>query len=176
MEDNISIKLQINKNGEGYNTLECFVEINGKSIDIHTDFTEFLLSSKDNRCHYTKTNYPRHKKLEYSSFLPFTCSCGISGCAGIFDGIYTKYRKHSIEWRIPKESGYNRVLDKTFYSFSKLSYQKEIDNLWIFLDDNKDILVYDEDNDGYWNDTTDEWVEEINYIKLSDRYSWLYKE
>lgn len=48
----------------------------------------------------------------------FTCSCGIAGCAGIWEGIKVKFRKHTVEWRIPRNAGYD-FLDKTFYSFSR---------------------------------------------------------
>lgn len=175
-EDNIEIKLQVDKNENGYNTLECYVLINNKPVNIFCDFTEFLLSSKDNRNYYDKKYYPTHKELDYSSFEPFTCSCGISGCAGIFDGIYTRYRKYSVEWRIPKDCGYEGILDKTFYSFDRRQYQDQIDYLWKFLDDNKDVLVYDSNNDGYWDEDLDEWVEQITLVKLCEQYKWLYKE
>lgn len=54
----------------------------------------------------------------------FTCSCGVAGCAGWFDGINVKNRKHTVEWRIMdskkqrKQTNVNR-----FYSFSKQNYE-----------------------------------------------------
>lgn len=176
-EDSIKIKLQIDKDEDtGHPSLVCYVNINGVEIDSYCEFTEFMFSSADNRDYYTKRNYPTNKQLSYSSFEPFTCSCGISGCAGIYDGIYTRYRKHSIEWRIPEDCGYDRLLDKTFYSFSRKQYQAQVDYLWKFIDDHKDELVYDLNNDGYWDEDSDEWVDQINLIKLDEQYKWLYKE
>jgi len=174
-EDNIGIRLQIDKDEDtGYLFLVCHVSINGTEVNQFCEFTEFLLTSEDNRCYHTKRWYPTHKQLDYSSFQPFTCSCGISGCVGIYDGIYSKHRKHSVEWRIPRNCGYDKILDKTFYSFSKRSYQSQVDNLWKFIEDNKDVLLYDEEYDGYYDDN-EEWIEEVNYIKLGDKYKWLHE-
>lgn len=41
-----------------------------------------------------------------SDFEPFTCSCGIAACAGIYNGIRTKYRKNTVEWRSNPNDGY----------------------------------------------------------------------
>jgi Zn-finger domain-containing protein len=51
----------------------------------------------------------------------FTCSCGVAGCAGIFEMVEVKVRKHTIEWRLPVDSGYG-FLPKRFYSFSRKEY------------------------------------------------------
>ena len=173
-EDKIKTSLQIDKNEEGRNVLECYVLLNDKPIEKYCEFSEFIFNSKDNRDYWTKCKYPSHKQLDYSNFEPFTCSCGVSGCAGIHDGIYTKYRKRSIEWRIPRDMGYESILDKTFYSFSREQYQSEVDNLLVFLEDNSDVLLYDDQDTGYWDDDKEEWFEEVNYIKLGEKYKWVF--
>lgn len=59
----------------------------------------------------------------WSVFQPFTCSCGESGCAGIWDGIYVKERGYSVEWRAKREDGYG-FLPKTFFNFEKSQYKQ----------------------------------------------------
>lgn len=73
-----------------------------------------------------------------------TCGCGSAGCAGIWDAIKVKVRKHTVEWRVPKNQGYGDL--KSFYSFNKKDYIEAIDT---FVNDVKDIvkddpLVYDQ--------------------------------
>ena len=69
--------------------------------------------------------YPQRER---SMFEPFTCSCGVSGCAGIWDGIHMKVRKYSVEWRVGKDMGYS-FLPKMFFSFSKRQYFNAIAEL-----------------------------------------------
>lgn len=64
----------------------------------------------------------------HSMFYPFTCSCGVAGCAGIWDGVHLKVRGHSVEWRVKKGMGYH-FLPKRFYSFSKEQYFEAINEL-----------------------------------------------
>lgn len=63
-----------------------------------------------------------------SDFYPFSCSCGEPGCAGIWNGIRIKPRKHTIEWRASLQDGY-KFLDKHFFSFDRQQYQKELVSL-----------------------------------------------
>lgn len=82
-------------------------------------------------------NYLNHKPkdwpdYEYSAFEPFTCSCGVGGCAGIWDGIYVKVRKHSVEWRCSKRDGYG-FMPKTFFSFDRKQYEKAFLRFWGWL-------------------------------------------
>ena len=65
---------------------------------------------------------------EWSIFEPFTCSCGVGGCAGIWDGIYVKERGHSVEWRANPKDGYGFIL-KSFFSFEKAQYKWAFNNL-----------------------------------------------
>ena len=61
---------------------------------------------------------------QWSAFEPFSCTCGASGCAGIWDGVYVKARKHSVEWRLRKNTGYEDFMPKRFFSFSREQYVK----------------------------------------------------
>jgi len=116
------------------------VKINSKVINWFADYTAFLNSSHDNRTWWQKEeNLQRDKG---SDFYPFNCSCGEPGCAGIWDGIYSKHRARTVEWRIPKDSGYE-FLDKPFYRFSRGLYDAELKVLWDFLLENKDEKLVD---------------------------------
>lgn len=122
--------------------IECTVEINGKQIKHYTDLYAFLRefvnksvvsnyadwygeSYKDTGTDYVAITKAWRYKL--TDFYPFTCSCGVAGCASIWDGIHVKWRKHSVEWRIKdKRDGYKEILDKMFYSFDRKQYEQEI--------------------------------------------------
>lgn len=69
---------------------------------------------------------------KHSLFYPFTCSCGIAGCAGIFDGVHLKVRGRSVEWRVKKGMGYD-FLPKRFYSFNKDEYFNVLGELEIVM-------------------------------------------
>lgn len=69
--------------------------------------------------------------LKISTFEPFTCGCGVSGCAGIWTGIMTKHRKHTVEWRCDVKEGYHFL--KPFYSFNRIQYHDAIYELYLQL-------------------------------------------
>lgn len=50
-----------------------------------------------------------------------TCTCGVPGCAGIFEGTKIKHRKYSVEWR-DIDSG----LPQKFYSFDVENYRATV--------------------------------------------------
>lgn len=122
--------------------INCKVEINGKEIKHYTDlwafFREFVEKANISNCAeyfgntYKKVGHelvPITKSWHYNltTFYPFTCSCGIAGCSSIWDGIHVKWRKSSIEWRIKdKRDGYEKILDKMFYSFDRKQYEQEV--------------------------------------------------
>lgn len=91
----------------------------------HVDIYSLALYSMD---HKSKT----YGNAWWSNFKPFSCSCGVAGCAGISDGIYVKERKHSIEWRAKKEDGYD-FLGKSFFSFDKSQYIKAFNDFFWWL-------------------------------------------
>lgn len=63
--------------------------------------------------------------------MPFSCSCGAAGCAGIWDGILTKHRLTTVEWRAREEDGYKFL--NSFYSFEKDNYYSEVVKAWLQL-------------------------------------------
>jgi hypothetical protein len=95
-------------------TLSNRVEINGKMILHNVDLLSFSKEVGNQ-----KTNM-------FSMFEPFTCICGVAECSGIWDGIYTKYTKKTIEWIIPSDSGYSEILEKDRYVFSIWKYGSTI--------------------------------------------------
>lgn len=135
--DTIEINLSIVED-EDYRGVDTQIILNGKEIKHFSDYTSFLFRSKD-----CAPLWEGDKQGEYSSFEVFTCSCGISGCAGIWDGIHTKHRKRTVEWRIPKDMGYT-FLDKSFYSFSVENYESEIAKVWKWLCEHKDEVLKEE--------------------------------
>lgn len=122
--------------------------IDEQLINCYTDIVAFLYPP--NIITESYNPYDKHrftsckgkKMMTYSDFYPFTCSCGIAGCASIWDGIYVKERKHTIEWRIPENAGY-KFLDKSFYSFNKQQYQDEIERLKETLKQRTDRFISD---------------------------------
>lgn len=122
--------------------IECKVEINGKEIKHYTDLFAFLREfvNKSVVSNYadwygesykdTGTDYVAITKAwryNLTDFYPFTCSCGVAGCASIWDGIHVKWRRDSVEWRIKdKRDGYEKILDKMFYSFDRKQYEQEV--------------------------------------------------
>ena len=122
--------------------IECKVEINGKEVKHYTDLFAFLRefvnksvvsnyadwcgeSYKDTGIEYIPITKSWHYSL--TCFYPFTCSCGVAGCASIWDGVHVKWRKKSVEWRIKdKRDGYENILDSMFYSFDRKQYEQEV--------------------------------------------------
>lgn len=68
--------------------------INEKPINCFTDIIAFLYSPKIITESYNPYDRKRSTSckgkmmMTYSDFYPFTCSCGVAGCASIWDGIY----------------------------------------------------------------------------------------
>lgn len=128
--------------------LSLEVYINEKLINHYVEPVAFLYPPKVTVDTYNPTDRKTFTSCKgklitkYSEFYPFSCSCGIAGCASIWDGIYVKDRKHTVEWRIPKDSGYN-FLDKRFYSFRKDEYLSEIKRLKETLKQRPSVLLSD---------------------------------
>jgi len=111
--------------------------INGVKINKYTGPTEVIRVVNQGMCYGNRYWYPNDYEYEvmypdnnheYSNFYPFTCSCGVAGCAGIFDGVHLKVRGRSVEWRVKKDIGYE-FLDKRFYQFDKTNYFNMIERL-----------------------------------------------
>lgn len=150
--------------------IETTVYINNKEITQFTDIYAFFANILDKQmgnyhfegcCRYDReTNKVITKQwaYNYSGFYPFTCSCGVAGCASIWDGIHSKYRKHSVEWRIGKHDGYHNILDKQFYSFERYNYEEEVLVAW---EDVVNIIKKNPNNQ-------DKWI--VEQIKQNENY------
>jgi hypothetical protein len=123
-------EVEESSNGETYHDLSCEVIINGSVVKHYTDifaFFESVLVNGDCQPDWAD----KEQRGKYARFYPFTCSCGHAGCASIWEGIFTKHRKYSIEWRIKdkEQNGYD-FIPKAFYSFDKVDYLTQIKNAW----------------------------------------------
>ena len=117
------------------------IYINDEHVNFYVDFFSFMFS-KNNICEWWKLSTVRQRGIKlHSCFTPFTCSCGISGCVGINSGISGKHRKHTVEWRVPPDNGYGRILKKRFYRFDLRQYEKAIGQVVRWLWEHKDYVV-----------------------------------
>lgn len=147
---------------EAFKQIETSVFINDELVNHYVDLFAFFQ-------HFQETNsreieiIGKWKGRCSSGFEPFTCSCGVSGCAGIWEGIYQKTRKWTTEWRIDDKdhNGYN-FLDKSFYQFHRKSYEQEITKAWKWLYDNQELVI----SEGFYDDET------VGDILLSIKY-WI---
>lgn len=106
-----------------YNSLSAEIHINGQKIKKEVDLFSLFFNDLDYR-------YDDRSQDNSSRFYPFNCSCGIPGCAGIWNGILPKFRKKSVEWRISDSRDGYGFLDKRFYSFSREQYEQELKSAW----------------------------------------------
>ncbi|UKA04930.1 hypothetical protein [Photobacterium damselae] len=121
--------------------------INGDVVGSYVDFFAFLHSKWNFMAEWWGNDVPQNERPLFSSFEPFTCSCGVSGCAGIFQGISSKHRKHTVEWTIPVDAGYEKLLKKRFYRFDTALYEMELANVVKWMMENKDKTVFYGDDD-----------------------------
>ena len=154
----ISIGFETYKEGEETSQfLTTKVSINGKEIDQYVSIHSLLgtLGETHSRQGELYNTHVFDKKLkEYvkrkdyfppsSNFYPFTCSCGVAGCDGIWEGIFQKTKKYTVEWKIynKDENGY-RFLDKSFYKFDRNLYIEELKKVWKYIVENKDLEIDD---------------------------------
>lgn len=62
--------------------------------------------------------------MKKSQLELFTCSCGVAGCAGWFEGVEVKNRRNTVEWRLlDRKEKLQRENVKRFYSFSRENYK-----------------------------------------------------
>lgn len=78
--------------------------INGKRIEGIFDVLEFAV--------------PRIKN---ANWFIMTCSCGIAGCAGYFEGINVKRRASAVEWRDMEHK--KNTFSKPFHAFNRAEYE-----------------------------------------------------
>lgn len=107
------------------------IYINGDLIVCeYVDCLAFMVSIGDNR-HV----FEREIGVQYSGvsdFYPFSCSCGIAGCSGIYQGVNSRHRRNSVEWRIVSDLGYH-FLSKRFYRFDRKLYDGMLLKIWKWL-------------------------------------------
>lgn len=143
--------------------IDTTIEINGKETKHYTDlyaiFDEVVYKSEISNYDDWYGDTYKESELEYipitkswhynqSRFYPFTCSCGNAGCASIWNGIHTKWRKYSVEYRIKdKRDGYENILDKMFYSFDRKQYEKEVLTVWGTL---CKLVEHNPENESEW--------------------------
>lgn len=140
--DNFKLELSYNEEDKELHTI---ILINDKPVNHFTDVYELFI-------HFNKTHTRQPETFEswkgiqkrelFSGFYPFTCDCGVSGCAGIWDGIYQKVRGWTVEWKIidKEKNGYS-FLDKSYYNFHKMEYNHEVVKAWKWLHDNKHLVI-----------------------------------
>ena len=130
-KDKIKIEISL-KSFKKVNVIQTSISLNDELISLgYHDYEAFIYNDKDNRSWFYKEkniDESMDDKL-WSEFYPFSCSCGVAGCNGIWEGIKSKHRKKSVEWRVPVKLGYEGKL-KSFYSFDKNLYENEIKNIF----------------------------------------------
>lgn len=147
----------------------CTVVLNGEVVNQTTDYYAFLYELEDPKSLTENiecpSSYPRDDKAKedefgclipsathwiygVSRFYPFTCSCGVAGCAGIWDGIKTKHRKYTVEWRAKREDGYT-FLPKSYYRFHKQQYYSQLNKMVVELKEIIETYPDLEDNTEY---------------------------
>ncbi len=165
--DKIKAHLKIEKK---YNLPPYFkfhLEINDVEIRRHTDFAAIILNSG-----------LLDKNIENMSFEPYICNCGVSGCNGIFEPISSKFIKEKkvVEWKVPKNSGYN-FLDKDTYYFSIEEFEKMIVQILYFIGENDAAFIDKEEasiNIDYEDGKTlmellDDWAVDSDFKELMSR-------
>jgi hypothetical protein len=106
--DDIEIKYEEEMHNFGLITPSFTLILNGERIKGSFDAFAFM--------HSTLT---KKRDIEL-----MTCSCGVSGCAGIFYGTTVKVRRHTVEWR-----DIDCKFPKRFYSFDRATY--ELLTVWV---------------------------------------------
>lgn len=119
--------------------LSLHLELNGKPVNFYTcPHSVAFRWNQSTRAWYRECREKWGiKDCDWSVFHPFTCDCGVAGCAGIWDGIYVKIRKHTVEWRLKPDSGYD-FLNQRFYSFDRVQYEKTHKDFMKWLDRHKE--------------------------------------
>lgn len=158
---------------ENHHDLKITVLINGTPVNwnSHIDVYDLVLRNLDHKPRYNYWAGPKHEgkvipDAKWSVFQPFTCSCGVASCAGIWNGIYIKERGHSIEWRAKSDDGYG-FLPKTFFNFEKPQYKQAFANLLTSIiglcsDYPNTILVVDQ---GHSEDQLVTGLDFLEYVK-----------
>lgn len=148
--DTIKAHLKIEKEDQGIPAHFLFhLEINDVEYKFYTDFTAIIVRSKFG----TEIDYEGE---EESTFEPFICDCGVSGCNGIYAPISSRFieEENVVEWIVPQNMGYD-FLDKEVYRFSMEEYEKMIAKTLYFMGNNdaafmdkQEAILHMENGDG----------------------------
>ncbi len=174
--DTIGIKLVVKNN-----KLKTTVTINNDEVNFYSDFFAFLLS-KDNidKNRWDVESLTQKETSLLTDFYPFTCNCGHPGCLGIWKGIRSKHRKLTVQWRVPRESGYESILKKHFYQFHADQYEFEIAKIWRWMNNNKDVVIREEHysslDDGDFINNPDDSENEVITHTVGDELNFLLSE
>lgn len=150
--------------------IDITVQLNSKDIKwSHVDPYSLFIKSIDDTPNWDGS------QSAYSSFLPFSCSCGDSGCAGIWDGIHVKSRKRTVEWRAKKSNGYS-FLDKPFYSFERAEYLLALKELYksieVITKEYGDSFILDAGYSENSMTSGSEFLEYINEVVKPENQFW----
>lgn len=118
----IKIKIELFINNE---LKEGFVSVSDLFFD--------LINQGYNIGNYKLKNKKSYYQNKESNFYPITCSCGDPYCAGYYNGIFSKHKEKSIEWRTVIEDGYPNF--KRYYNFNKKQYINEIYSAWLAINE-----------------------------------------
>lgn len=80
-----------------------------------------ILNGEDVPGVFDAVDFACSNELKQCTLELLTCSCGVSGCAGIFEGTKIKRRRFTTEWR-----DIDCGLPKKFYSFNNEDYDNAI--------------------------------------------------
>ena len=105
--------------------------------------------------------FPSTKKVSKEEIL--TCSCGVAGCAGIFDGTEVKRRRYTVEWR-----DIDCGLPKRFYSFDKVAYDAAVAKVMQLMFE----IAAKREARGYDEDTYDGILGFHSVADLEQRIAW----
>lgn len=146
-------------------TLDCLyldMYINGVNVSerYYTNIFDFFIYLRNSTSLYQDK---KEKKgfVSFGSFYPLTCTCGNAGCAGIYDGIHIKRRKHTIDWNY--RYGFEKIFKKEKLKFRRDLYELELLKLWQFMAKNlHNVYIYDE-----YSEFCRTLSQEINYLSFN---------
>lgn len=132
--------------------VQPYLRFNGKEINGFLDIYK-LLNMKES--------------IENDDFYLFSCSCGVAGCAGIWEPIKVELNNSNISFIIPENSNYS-FLDKNKYTFNLEQLQSEIEHFIHLLEEqlkymeNLDNLMITLDNDFEFDESIKDFLDFYN--------------
>lgn len=124
-EIDVNIGFETN-DGDQYITFD--IVIDGNVVPHYSCWYALVMASTE-YCHF--------------SFEPFTCSCGVSGCAGIWDYVTMVVDDEVVSWGIPDDMGYHQSISGRFLRFDKKEFIAARKKILDFLEANANE-TYDE--------------------------------